>query len=123
MRRNFLLASLVIVCLAATAAAGVPGRFMQYPTISGDTVVFTYEGDLWSMPAAGGTARRLTSHPGTEEAAKISPDGKQVVFTGAYDGAPSLYLMPIDGGPPPGRPPERQWSRPRADPVPSRTQR
>jgi tricorn protease len=100
MRRVLLLALVGVACVAAVASGGVPGRFMQYPTISGDTVVFTYEGDLWSIPAAGGTARRLTSHPGTEEAAKFSPDGKTLVFTGEYDGAPSLYVMPAAGGSP-----------------------
>ncbi len=100
MRRVLVLALVGVACLAAAAAGGVPGRFMQYPTISGDTVVFTYEGDLWSIPAAGGTARRLTSHPGTEEAAKLSPDGKTLVFTAEYDGAPSLYVMPATGGSP-----------------------
>ena len=50
MRRVLLLALVAVACLASVAAGGVPGRFMQYPTISGDTVVFTYEGDLWSVP-------------------------------------------------------------------------
>ena len=100
MRRVLLLVVVGIACLTPAAAGGVPGRFMQYPTISGDTVVFTYEGDLWSVPAAGGTARRLTSHPGIEEAAKFSPDGKTLVFTAEYDGAPNLYVMPATGGAP-----------------------
>lgn len=100
MRKSLLLVLAAFVCLPALAWAGVSARFMQYPTISGDTIVFTYEGDLWSVPAAGGAARRLTSHPGTEEAAKFSPDGKTLVFTGEYDGAPSLYTMPASGGAP-----------------------
>lgn len=98
--RKTLIAFIVGVLWVATAAsAGVPGRFMQYPTISGDAIVFTYEGDLWSLPASGGAARRLTTHPGTEEAAKFSPDGKALVFTAEYDGPPSLYVMPATGGP------------------------
>lgn len=100
MKRLLVLSMLFVACLPALAAAGVPGRFMQYPTISGDTIVFTYEGDLWSVPVAGGGARRLTTHPGVEEAAKFSPDGKSLVFTAEYDGAPSLYVMPATGGAP-----------------------
>jgi tricorn protease len=100
MRRVLLLTIVTVAWLASAAAGGVPGRFMQYPTISGDTVVFTYEGDLWSVPASGGSARRLTDHPGTEEAARFSPDGQTLVFTGEYDGAPSLYVMPATGGAP-----------------------
>ena len=30
----------------------------------------------------------------------ISPDGKQVVFTGQYEGASELYIMDINGGVP-----------------------
>ena len=100
MRKILLLTVLGVVGLASAGAAGGPGRFMQYPTISGDTIVFTYEGDLWSVSVAGGAARRLTNHPGTEEAAKFSPDGKTLVFTGGYDGTPSLYAMPATGGAP-----------------------
>ncbi|HEY3384705.1 MAG TPA: S41 family peptidase [Vicinamibacterales bacterium] len=100
MKKALLFTALAIAGLAAAASAGIPGRFMQYPTISGETVVFTYEGDLWSVPAAGGAARRLTSHPGTEEAAKFSPDGRTLAFTADYDGAPALYTMPATGGAP-----------------------
>jgi tricorn protease len=83
--------------LSSTAAA--PGRFMTYPDIHGDTIVFTYEGDLWTVPAAGGIARRLTTHPGTEDFSRISPDGRTVAFTGQYDGA-AIYTIPLAGGAP-----------------------
>jgi tricorn protease len=88
-----------VLLLTAAAFAGVSGRFMRYPDINGDTIVFSYEGDLFSASAAGGPARRLTNYPGTEDAPKISRDGKLIAFTGAYDGVPSIYVIPIDGGP------------------------
>ncbi|MCP4938069.1 MAG: hypothetical protein GY921_02710, partial [Phycisphaeraceae bacterium] len=36
----------------------------RFPSISpdGKTVVFSWRGDLWSVPFEGGTATRLTSH-------------------------------------------------------------
>ncbi|MFO0982933.1 MAG: S41 family peptidase [Planctomycetota bacterium] len=86
--------------LATTAMAGAPARFMQSPDIHDQAIVFTYEGDLWSVAAAGGTARRLTSHPGFEDAARFSPDGKLLAFSASYDGANSLYVMASDGGTP-----------------------
>ena len=92
----FLLA--LLVC-AAAARAGVAGRFVQTPDISGSTIVFTWERDLWSVPTAGGVATRLTNHPGTEDGAKLSPDGKWIAFTGQYD-ASSVYVMPVTGGAP-----------------------
>src|SRR5512137_609479 len=100
MRRTALTIFLGIVFVAATALAGVPGRFMHYPDINGDTVVFSYEGDLFSVSTAGGPARRLTNYPGTEDAAKLSRDGKWIAFTGSYDGAPAIYVIPVDGGAP-----------------------
>src|SRR3972149_3298943 len=81
MRKTFLL-FLAIVVLAASAYAGVPGRFAQYPDISGNIIVFTWERDLWTVPATGGVATRLTTYPGMENAAKISPDGKRIAFQG-----------------------------------------
>ena len=57
-------------------------RLLRYPDIHEDFVVFTYAGDLWWAPATGGTAVRLTSHPGVELFAKYSPDGSMIAFTG-----------------------------------------
>ncbi|HEX2694593.1 MAG TPA: protease, partial [Acidobacteriota bacterium] len=86
-------------CAAAAGTAG-EARFMRYPTVSGDRIVFTYEGDLWSVGAAGGPAARLTSHPGIEAFAKFSPDGKRLAFTASYDGPQAVYVMPAEGGEP-----------------------
>ena len=66
----------------------------------GDRVVFTYGGDLWTAPAAGGSAIRLTSHPGMEVFGKFSPDGKWIAFTGQYDGDEQVYVVPSAGGVP-----------------------
>ena len=73
---------------------------LRYPAISADRVVFTYGGDLWSVPRSGGEARRLTSHPGYEALARFSPDGKTIAFTGEYDGNLDVYVMSADGGEP-----------------------
>ena len=75
-------------------------RLMRWPSIHGDNVVFTYGGDLWLAKTDGGHARRLTSAPGLEGNAHISPDGKWIAFTAAYEGNPDAYVMPIDGGEP-----------------------
>ncbi len=87
------------VCAAVVAAAG-EARFMRYPTVSGDRIVFSYEGDLWSVGAAGGPAARLTTHPGVETMAKFSPDGQRLAFTASYDGPQAVYVMPAEGGEP-----------------------
>src|SRR5215213_1725990 len=69
------------------------------PTIHDDTVVFVCEGDLWSVPASGGVARRLTSNPGEISTPMFSPDGTLIAFAGRDEGAPEVYVMPAKGGP------------------------
>ena len=73
-------------------------KLLRFPDIHGDKVVFTYGGDLWTAPAKGGEAIRLTAHPGEEVFAKFSPDGQWIAFTGQYDGDEQVYVMPSTGG-------------------------
>ena len=75
-------------------------RFMRFPDIHGDAIVFSYEGDLWRASASGGLAARITSFPGNEYSAKFSPDGESIAFTGTYDGSTNIYVMPAGGGNP-----------------------
>ena len=98
-RTVFLLCA--VLCLSTlSATASIEGRFMKYPDIHGDRVVFTYENDLWIVGAGGGPASRITSSPGTETGARFSPDGKWIAFTAEYDGGTNVYLIPADGGEP-----------------------
>lgn len=75
-------------------------RLLRFPAIHGDQVVFSYSGDLYTVNAKGGTARKLTGDAGYEMFARFSPDGKQIAFTGQYDGNTEVYLMPAEGGVP-----------------------
>jgi tricorn protease len=99
MRRCLGLTALLLL-LAGSAPAAEEARLLRFPTVHDDSVVFTYAGNLYAVPAAGGTARRLTSHDGYEMFARFSPDGKQLAFTGQYDGNTEVYLMPAEGGVP-----------------------
>ena len=74
--------------------------YYRFPTLTPDHLVFTAEGDLWSVPLEGGTAARLTSHPAEETKASASPDGKWIAFDASYDGAQDVYVMPVAGGAP-----------------------
>jgi len=66
---------------AADTGTTRPGYYRD-PAIHGDTIIFTAEGDLWTVSVKGGAARRLTSNPGHEGGAAISPDGQSVAFSG-----------------------------------------
>lgn len=86
--------------LLGAAQASAQTRLLRFPDIHGDRVVFTYAGDLWSAPATGGMAARLTAHPGLEMFARFSPDGRWIAFTGQYDGDEQVYVIPSTGGVP-----------------------
>ena len=73
---------------------------LHYPDIYGNTVVFSYHGDLWKAELPDGEAVRLTTHPGEETSPHFSPDGKWIAFTGEYDGNRDVYVMPAEGGEP-----------------------
>ena len=56
-------------------------RLIRFPHINGKQIVFSYAGDLYTVPVSGGVARRLTSHVGYVMFPRISPDGKYFAFT------------------------------------------
>jgi tricorn protease len=95
------------LCSFARAADAPPLHRGYYtdPALHGDTIVFTSEGDLWTVSVQGGAAHRLTSGAGTESKASISPDGKTVAFLADYEGPSEVYTMPIEGG----LPQRRTW--------------
>lgn len=71
---------------------------MRFPDVHGNMVVFVYGEDIWSVPAEGGVAMRLTIHDGEEIFPKFSPDGTMIAFTGEYDGNSDVYVMNVHGG-------------------------
>jgi tricorn protease len=90
----------ILTAMAAQTATEAPRGYFRFPAIHSDTIIFTAEGDLWSVGLAGGVARRLTSHPAEEDRPAISPDGQTVAFCASYEGPREVYSMPVAGGPP-----------------------
>ena len=72
--------------------------YLRSPSIGGDTVVFVTEDDLWSVPAEGGRARRLTADLLRIAAPVISPDARLVAFTSVAQGNAEIHLVPASGG-------------------------
>ena len=104
MRRVFLFV-LSLVAVPLLAETGPPRGYYRFPTIHEDVVVFTAEGDLWMVAASGGAAQRLTTHPGEESHAAISPDGTMIAFSASYEGPTEVFTMPLAGG----LPTRRTW--------------
>jgi tricorn protease len=75
-------------------------RFITYPDILGSRIVFTYDDDLWLTDIQGSAPIRITTNPGREFAARFSPDAKWIAYTGTYQGAMDVYLIPSEGGTP-----------------------
>jgi tricorn protease len=99
---NFIIRAMMLVVAICFVSINVQSqtKLLRFPDIHGDRVVFTYGGDLWTAPANGGSAIRLTAHPGVEVFAKFSPDGKWIAFTSQHDGDEQVYVMPSTGGVP-----------------------
>jgi len=98
--RRVLIILCILIAVAATTIHGEEARLLRFPNVNADKVVFTYAGDIYTAPRAGGNATRLTTHPGLEYFPKFSPNGSMIAFTGQYDGDMAVYVMPTDGGPP-----------------------
>ncbi|MEM9324435.1 MAG: peptidase S41 [Bacteroidota bacterium] len=84
-----------------TIAAYAQPLVMQ-PTISpdGSSVAFSYQGDIWTVPFAGGMARRLTIHEGYETNPRWTPDGAGIAFQSDRYGNFDIFLMSATGGMP-----------------------
>jgi tricorn protease len=92
----------VLALIAATGRAAEVIHLANHPALSPDgaTLVFDWDGDVWSVPTAGGVARRLTNHPARDREPCFSPDGKQIAFISERGGSPQLHVMPAAGGTP-----------------------
>lgn len=95
---GLLLTSLVVFASSVSLAAS--NYLFRRPALSRTRIVFSYAGDLWSVPREGGEAKRLTTGPGVETDPVVSPDGSQIAFTGEYDGNVDVFVMPASGGAP-----------------------
>lgn len=101
MKHSFskLLLLLVAAPLISTAQSAET-YFTLDPALTPDAknIIFNYEGDLWQVPVAGGSAFRLTAMQGEESRPSVSPDGKWLAFTGEQFGNKDVYIMPLQGG-------------------------
>ncbi|WP_461790316.1 S41 family peptidase [Pedobacter sp.] len=75
-------------------------QWMRYPSISpdGTSIAFTYKGDLYRVPATGGTAQQLTFHEAHDFMPQWSKDGKQIAFASDRYGNFDVFVMDSNGG-------------------------
>ncbi|WP_440999749.1 S41 family peptidase [Fodinibius sp. SL11] len=95
-----LLFTVGLICLLfSTSLAQSDEPFARFPSISpdGSTIAFSYQGDIWTVPAEGGRAWRLTLHEAYEAYPKWSPAGSQIAFTSNRHGNDDVFVMNSNG--------------------------
>ncbi len=92
--------SFVLCFTAILLCSQTNSYFLSNPCLTpdGQTVIFSFEGDLWKANVNDGNATRLTAMQGYETSSRVSPDGKWIAFTGNQYGNPDVYVIPASGG-------------------------
>lgn len=98
MKKSFLMAAAVIAGVG-TAAAETP-LWLRNPALSpdGNTLAFTYKGDIYTVGVGGGSARQITANDAYDTAPVWAPDGKSIAFASDRDGSTDIFLIPAEGG-------------------------
>ncbi len=88
--------------IAAGAAHAVNPMWVRDARISpdGTRIVFSYKGDLYTVPAQGGDAVRVTTGPAYESAPVWSPDGRSIAYASDRNGGKDIFIIPAEGGAP-----------------------
>ena len=68
------------------------------PSPDGQSIAFSYHGDIWRVSLDGGRALRLTVHEDFDKNPIWSPDGKEIAFSSNRFGNDDIFVIPSDGG-------------------------
>ncbi|PWN05878.1 S41 family peptidase [Rhodohalobacter mucosus] len=98
--RTLLTILIALVTYSISHATDNP-QWIRYQSISpdGNTIVFTYKGDLYRVPSRGGVARQLTFHEAHDYMPVWSSDGRHIAFASDRYGNFDIFLMEAYGGP------------------------
>ena len=94
------LTTLILVASVLPTGASAEALWMRDVKISpdGTHIAFEYKGDIFTVPATGGMATRLTTNPAYDSNPIWSPDGTRIAFASARHGNFDVYVMPSGGG-------------------------
>ncbi|MDT0643806.1 S41 family peptidase [Zunongwangia sp. F363] len=96
-----ILTTLLLFAAMASLCAQVSPKWIRYQKISpnGKTIVFTYKGNLYRVPADGGDAQQLTFHEAHDYMPVWSNDGSKIAFASNRYGNFDVFIMDALGGP------------------------
>lgn len=97
-----LLLSVFAVCIAGAVTAQESPLWMRHCALSpdGNTIAFTYKGDIYTVPSGGGRATQITTHPAYDTSPVWSPDGQQIAFASDRMGSLDVFVVAKEGGVP-----------------------
>ena len=100
--KRFLLTAAAITCLAGAIAAQDSPLWLRRNDISpdGTTIVFNYKGNIYTVPAAGGQAKQITSNAAYDTDPLWTADGKEIVFASYREKGKDIYKVSAEGGAP-----------------------
>ncbi|HSS22697.1 MAG TPA: PDZ domain-containing protein [Pyrinomonadaceae bacterium] len=96
----FSFTALSILVVISTTSVAAQTRLLRTPTVSASQIAFAYANNIWTVPRAGGSARRITSFQGQTTNPHFSPDGKWIAFSAEYAGNLDVYVVSAEGGEP-----------------------
>ncbi|MBD5355957.1 MAG: PDZ domain-containing protein [Bacteroides sp.] len=96
------LITLMLAAASLGAMATESPRWLRDAAISpdGSTIAFSYKGDLFTVPANGGSATQITSNKGYDGMPVWTPDGKRIIFMSTREGSDDIFITSAQGGTP-----------------------
>jgi Tol biopolymer transport system component/C-terminal processing protease CtpA/Prc len=100
--RKTIIAALLTGVPFMLSAAGESPLWLRNSAISpdGSTIAFTYQGDIYTVPFTGGSARQLTTNKAYDSYPIWSPDGKHIAFSSDREGSQDIFVVDANGGTP-----------------------
>ena len=97
---NKLILATLLGAYGLAAQAQDSPLWMRHPAISpdGKTIAFSYQGDIFTVPSSGGTAKQITSNAAFDSYPVWSPDGNHIAFASNREGSIDVWVMDANGG-------------------------
>lgn len=100
--KNNMRTTLSLFCTIVGVTFCVLGQnpLVHFPAISpnGNSIAFSYQGDLWTANADGSNTKRITVHEGYDTKPIWSNDGANIAFQSNRYGNNDIFIIPSNGG-------------------------